>query len=116
MGWLRRRGKVGGCRDAGGAGPPSEQVEARMAHLEDFVATRAGVEIYVEPRTTVTADDGRAGRHHGGVDPAAGRRRAGRGRAGQASSAIPVVRRRSSPATRRGCGSGTPARAAEQTA
>jgi hypothetical protein len=25
-----------------------------MSHLKDFVATRAGVEMYVEPRTTVT--------------------------------------------------------------
>jgi hypothetical protein len=25
-----------------------------MAHLKDFVATRPGVEMYVEPRTTVT--------------------------------------------------------------
>jgi hypothetical protein len=52
--WLRRRRKVGGFRDAGGAGPSGEQVKAAMAHLRDFVATRAGVEMYVEPRTTVT--------------------------------------------------------------
>jgi hypothetical protein len=51
--WLRRR-KVGGFRDAAGAGPSSEQVKAAMAHLREFVASRAGVEMYVEPRTTVT--------------------------------------------------------------
>ena len=53
MAWLRRR-KVGGFRDATGAGPSGEQVKAAMAHLRDFVATRKGVEMYVEPRTTVT--------------------------------------------------------------
>jgi hypothetical protein len=54
VGWLRRRGKVGGFRDAGGAGPSSDQVKVAMAHLKDFVTTRVGVEMYVEPRTTVT--------------------------------------------------------------
>ena len=34
-----------------------------MSHLKDFVATRAGVEMYVEPRTTVTPDHDRAHRH-----------------------------------------------------
>jgi hypothetical protein len=28
--------------------------EATLAHLKDFVATRVGVEAYVEPKTTVT--------------------------------------------------------------
>ena len=52
MAWLRRR-KVGGPSVPSGQ-PTSEQVKAAMAHLRDFVTTRAGVEMYVEPRTTVT--------------------------------------------------------------
>jgi hypothetical protein len=51
--WLRRRRKAGGFSDPA-TRPSSEQVKAAMAHLKDFVATRAGVEMYVEPRTTVT--------------------------------------------------------------
>jgi hypothetical protein len=50
--WLRRR-KVGGSSGPSGR-PSNEQVKAAMAHLKDFVQTRAGVEMYVEPRTTVT--------------------------------------------------------------
>jgi hypothetical protein len=52
MAWLRRR-KVGGSSVPSGR-PTSEQVKAAMAHLRDFVTTRPGVEMYVEPRTTVT--------------------------------------------------------------
>jgi hypothetical protein len=41
--------------ESGASGRPSnDQVKAAMAHLKDFVATRPGVEMYVEPRTTVT--------------------------------------------------------------
>jgi hypothetical protein len=50
--WLRRR-RVGGSSGPPGR-PTNEQVKAAMAHLTDFVATRPGVEMYVEPRTTVT--------------------------------------------------------------
>lgn len=52
MAWWRRR-RVGGPSVPSGQ-PSSEQVKAAMAHLRDFVATRPGVEMYVEPRTTVT--------------------------------------------------------------
>ena len=52
MPWRRRR-KVGGSSVPSGR-PTSEQAKAAMTHLRDFVATRAGVEMYVEPRTTVT--------------------------------------------------------------
>ena len=47
---LRRGGSAGGRRhtlDRGSA-------RADLAHLEQFVATRRGVEGYVEPRTAVT--------------------------------------------------------------
>jgi hypothetical protein len=53
VGLLRRRSKAGGSSDPSNR-PSNEQVKAAMAHLKDFVATRAGVEMYVEPRTTVT--------------------------------------------------------------
>ncbi len=46
------RGLVEPVRVVGAA--HGDQVKAAMAHLKDFVATRAGVEMYVEPRTTVT--------------------------------------------------------------
>lgn len=45
MAWFRRRG-----------GPPTDRPAdpAAIAHLEEFVKTRRGVEAYIEPRTTVT--------------------------------------------------------------
>lgn len=49
----RRSGATGG----GGRAARSEQneeVAAVRKHLEEFVHTRAGVEAFVEPRTTVT--------------------------------------------------------------
>ncbi len=52
MAWLRRR-RVGGSAAPSGR-PTNEQVKAALAHLKDFVGTRPGVEMYVEPRTTVT--------------------------------------------------------------
>jgi hypothetical protein len=51
--WLRRRRAAGGS-SVPGSRPTNEQVKAARAHLKDFVATRVGVEMYVEPRTTVT--------------------------------------------------------------
>ncbi|WP_426560998.1 oxidoreductase [Angustibacter sp. McL0619] len=50
MAWLRRRPK---------AEPTTERrtkadVEAATAHLRNFVGTRIGVEMYVEPQTSVT--------------------------------------------------------------
>ncbi|GAB3594938.1 hypothetical protein GCM10027446_19470 [Angustibacter peucedani] len=52
MAWFRRRRDRGPAPAA--AGPTKADVEAAMAHLQQFVATRVGVEMYVEPRTTVT--------------------------------------------------------------
>jgi hypothetical protein len=49
--WSRRRAV--GAPPEGGR-PSGEQVKAAMTHLRGFVATRPGVEMYVEPRTTVT--------------------------------------------------------------
>lgn len=46
MGWLRRR------KERGSLDRPA--VSADRKHLEEFVATRRGVEVFVEPRTTVT--------------------------------------------------------------
>lgn len=45
MRWLRRRAKPGTLRQSD---------EFDTAHLEQFAATRRGVEGFVEPRTTVT--------------------------------------------------------------
>ncbi|HEX6077932.1 MAG TPA: hypothetical protein VFZ32_22065 [Micromonosporaceae bacterium] len=49
MRWFRRR-RGGGPES--GRGP--EDLRAGMAHLEQFVRSRYGVEAFVEPRTTVT--------------------------------------------------------------
>ncbi len=48
-----RRGRVAGT-GAPGAGPSQQDVRAALAHLTEFVASRRGVEMYVEPRTSVT--------------------------------------------------------------
>lgn len=57
MSWFRRRGSGS---DPGRTADPGD-----LAHLEQFVRTRRGVEAFIEPRTTVTettilliADDG----------------------------------------------------------
>lgn len=34
--------------------PTKQDIKVALSHLEDFVATRRGVEMYVEPRTSVT--------------------------------------------------------------
>ncbi|RBY95683.1 oxidoreductase [Blastococcus sp. TF02-8] len=53
---MRGRGTRG--RGAGGSGRPATldrgSERADLAHLEQFVGTRRGVEGYVEPRTAVT--------------------------------------------------------------
>lgn len=61
MGWWGRfrRGRgqatVGGPGlDVSGSGPTKQDVQAALTHLKNFVATRRGVEMYVEPRTSVT--------------------------------------------------------------
>ena len=56
--WARIRGAGArssprGARPASGA-PTREQVQAATAHLRAFVAANRGVEMYVEPRTSVT--------------------------------------------------------------
>ena len=52
MGWFaRRRTRV---ETPSSAGPSKADVQAATAHLRDFVATRPGVEMYVEPRTAMT--------------------------------------------------------------
>jgi len=50
MAWFRRRRPDAG----GGERSAREARAATLAHLRDFVATRVGVEAYVEPATTVT--------------------------------------------------------------
>ncbi|TFV79161.1 oxidoreductase [Blastococcus sp. CT_GayMR19] len=54
---LRRRGSAGGGGRAGGDRRGTldrGSQRADLAHLEQFVASRRGVEGYVEPRTSVT--------------------------------------------------------------
>jgi hypothetical protein len=48
--WFGRRSR----REAPSNGPTRADVEQALAHLRDFVASRRGVEMYVEPRTSVT--------------------------------------------------------------
>jgi hypothetical protein len=52
MAWfrLRRRKPVAGDEPSA-----REAREATLAHIKDFVATRVGVEAYVEPATSMTA-------------------------------------------------------------
>lgn len=52
MRWFRRRREA--ARPTAGSGPSKADVTAATAHLRDFVATRPGVEMYVEPRTAMT--------------------------------------------------------------
>lgn len=56
MAWFRRKraGTSVGASGGSGGAPSKQDVEAARAHLRDFVATRVGVEMYVEPRTSVT--------------------------------------------------------------
>lgn len=52
MGWFRR---LRGSRDkAPGSGRGRAEVKAGIQHLEEFVASRRGVEAYLEPQTAVT--------------------------------------------------------------
>jgi hypothetical protein len=48
VGWFRRRGRSGA--------PLGDRAASRadLEHLEQFVASRRGVEAFIEPRTTVT--------------------------------------------------------------
>jgi len=48
--WFGRRSR----RQAPSNGPTRADVEQALAHLRNFVASRRGVEMYVEPRTSVT--------------------------------------------------------------
>ena len=58
MGWLgriragtTRAGRRGASnRD----GPGKQEAQVALAHLKEFVASRRGVEMFVEPRTSVT--------------------------------------------------------------
>ena len=45
MGWFRRRGS---------SSPDHSPNPAVVAHLEEFLRSRRGVEAFIEPRTTVT--------------------------------------------------------------
>jgi hypothetical protein len=55
VGWFSRRRERGALAGpTGSAGPSKADVEAATAHLRQFVDSRAGVEMYVEPRTSVT--------------------------------------------------------------
>ena len=49
MAWFRRQKKSG----AGGPVARATQNEA-LEHLAEFVASRTGVEVFIEPKTTVT--------------------------------------------------------------
>ena len=52
MKWLRRRGS----KSSGSAGKTAKSGKsADRKYLEEFVATRRGVEAYVEPQTSVSA-------------------------------------------------------------
>jgi hypothetical protein len=52
MKWLRRRGS----KSSGSAGPGGKSGKsADRKYLEEFVATRRGVEAFVEPQTSVSA-------------------------------------------------------------
>ena len=52
MKWLRRRGS-GDSGASGKAGKASKSADRK--YLEEFLATRRGVEAYVEPQTAVSA-------------------------------------------------------------
>ena len=58
--WARIRSSRAGTTFAGRRaassedGPTKQDVQVALAHLSEFVATRRGVEMYVEPRTSVT--------------------------------------------------------------
>ncbi len=58
MGWLgqiRAGTTFAGRRGASsGDGPGKQEVQVALAHLKEFVASRRGVEMFVEPRTSVT--------------------------------------------------------------
>ena len=58
MGWLgriRARTTFAGRRGASTQdGPGKQEVQVALAHLKEFVASRRGVEMFVEPRTSVT--------------------------------------------------------------
>ena len=50
MAWFRRRPAAAPPSDR----PTKADVEAATSHLRNFVGTRVGVEMYVEPKTSVT--------------------------------------------------------------
>ncbi len=52
MGWFRRAPKLRAATAA--TGPYSAELADVHAHLADFARTKIGVEMYVEPRTSVT--------------------------------------------------------------
>jgi hypothetical protein len=49
--WFRRRHQKAPAEQSG---PTPADVDAARSHLRNFVQTRIGVEMYVEPRTSVT--------------------------------------------------------------
>jgi hypothetical protein len=51
MRWLRRRGSTSSTSESSGKRGRSQD----RRYLEDFIATRHGVEAYVEPQTAVTS-------------------------------------------------------------
>ena len=53
MRWFKRR-RQNPAAARPDAGPTKADVQAALAHLQNFVATRTGVEMYVEPQTPVT--------------------------------------------------------------
>ena len=53
MAWFRRR-RSRGKTSAGAAVSDRESTKVDREHLSEFVATRSGVEGFVEPQTTVT--------------------------------------------------------------
>ncbi|HLV57720.1 MAG TPA: hypothetical protein VKY81_02435 [Natronosporangium sp.] len=52
MAWFRRRRRGRGDEAGRSSDRPADRYD--MAHLEQFIRTRRGVEAYIEPRTTVT--------------------------------------------------------------
>ena len=98
--WRRkpRRGAVGGVSTG------QTHAEA-IAYLDEFVATRRGVEVFVEPATVVVETIGRARRGRRRVDPSP-HRHARRPRRRSPSSTRSRSTTRRYGATRRGCGRG----------
>ena len=61
MGWFSRRGSRKTVNFPGRSDGPEMEIDRKEVetHLQTFVATKRGVEAYVEPKTTVTDEKGK---------------------------------------------------------